>query len=92
MTCPECASKNKTSTVYQRSSNRTEKSFQASAPGANGPHLHDPNVLTEAFECTNGHRFKRESRIRCPRCEYGHEEPVITMLTPRWKFEPGVTE
>lgn len=92
MTCPECEAKNKTSTVYQRSSTRTDMGFKASAPGPGGPHLHDPNIITDAFECTNGHRFKRESRIPCPKCEYGHEEPVITFLTPRAKFQPGITE
>lgn len=92
MLCPECQAKNKTSTVYLRGSTLTDLGYSASAPGPGGPHLHDPNVLSEAFECTNGHRFKRETRKPCPKCSYGHGEPVFTILTPRAKFQPGVTE
>ncbi len=92
MNCPECELRSKQSIVYTRSSSRTDLGFTASAPGASGPHLHDPNKLVESFECSNGHRFKRESRMGCPKCEYGHEDPVVTILTPRAKFQPGVTE
>lgn len=92
MTCPECDARNKSSIVYERSSTRTDMGFSASKPGTGGPHLHDPNLLVETFECINGHRFKRESRTACPKCAYGHEEPVVTVLTPRAKFQPGVTE
>ncbi len=92
MKCPECEAKNKSSIVYTRSNHRTDLGFTASAPGPGGPHLHDPNVLVESFECSNGHRFKRESRTACPKCAYGHEEPVVTLLTPRTKYQPGVTE
>ena len=92
MNCPECEARNKKCTVYIRSNSRTDLGFTASAPGPGGPHLHDPNKLVESFECSNGHRFKRESRVACPKCEYGHEEPVITLLTPRAKFQPGLSE
>ena len=90
MKCPECEARNKTSIVYIRNTNRTDKGFSASAPGAGGPHLHDPNTVVETFECNNGHRFKRESHIACPKCDYGHEEPQVTVLTPRAKFQPGM--
>lgn len=92
MKCPECLARNKTSIVYTRSSIRTDVGFTASAPGPGGPHLHDPNKLTESFECSNGHRFKRESRIACPKCNYGHEAPTVSILTPRAKFQPGMKE
>lgn len=92
MKCPECETRNKNSIVYSRSSARTELPFIASPPGPGGPHLHDPNKLTESFECSNGHRFKRESTTACSRCDYGHTEPTISLLTPRAKFQPGVTE
>lgn len=92
MTCPECAVRNKNSHVYLRTTMRTDLGFTASAPGPGGPHLHDPNLLTEQYECDNGHRFKRELRIPCPLCAYGHEEPVLTLLTPRAKFKPGMRE
>ena len=92
MNCPECLARNKTSIVYTRSSVRKDMGFTASAPGPGGPHLHDPNLLTESFECDNGHRYKRVTRVACPKCDYGHGEPVITILTPRAKFQPGVTE
>lgn len=92
MKCPECETRNKTSIVYTRSSSRTELGFTASVPGSGGPHLHDPNKLVETFECSNGHRFKRESCIACPKCDFGHEAPVVTNLTPRAKFQPGSRE
>lgn len=92
MNCPECEARNKPATVYTRSSTRTDMGFTASKPGPGGPHLHDPNIVVESFECSNGHRFKRESRNACPKCEYGHEEATVTMLTPRAKFQPGMKE
>ena len=92
MTCPECQAKNKRSIVYSRGTSKTDLGFTASAPGPGGPHLHDPNKLVESYECSNGHRFRRESRIPCPKCDYGHEEANVTMLTPRAKFQPGMKE
>ncbi|MBK8580627.1 MAG: hypothetical protein IPL86_01910 [Flavobacteriales bacterium] len=92
MTCPECDARNKTSIVYLRKTTRTDLGFSASNPGPGGPHMHDPNMLTEQYECNNGHRFKRELRMACPKCNYGHEEPVTTVLTPRRKFKPGMVE
>ena len=92
MNCPECNSRNKASTVYARNSTKTDLGFTASKPGPGGPHLHDPNVVVETFECSNGHRFKRESRSACPKCSNGHEAPKTSMLTPRSKYQPGMKE
>lgn len=92
MNCPECEARNKSSIVYSRKNSKTDLGFSASNPGPGGPHLHDPNVNVESFECSNGHRFKRESRNACPKCTYGHEEPKVTVLTSRAKFQPGMED
>lgn len=92
MTCPDCRAKNKKTIVYSRGTTRTDLGFSASTPGPGGPHLHDPNKQVESFECVNGHRFRVETRVPCPKCEYGHGEPTVVMLTPRAKFQPGMKE
>jgi hypothetical protein len=92
MTCPECDDRNKTSIVYLRSTKRTDLGFTASDPAKGTPHLHDPNLLTEQYECSNGHRFKRVLRVACPSCDHGHEAPLIAKLTPRAKYKPGMAE
>lgn len=40
-------------------------------------HSHDPNVVTEHFECSNGHRWqtRRLPACPCPSCDYGGHIP-----------------
>lgn len=44
------------------------------------PHRHDPNTTTTNYRCSEGHQYKEKIRGACPSCDFGHEEPVRTLL------------
>lgn len=42
-------------------------------------HVHDPNIVTTAYRCSNGHRFQERSSWQCT-CGWMKQPAVVTFL------------
>ncbi len=80
MKCPECVGSNQRSKVYSRGSTSTLMGGGAPFYDEDGEyHAHDPNKITDGWQCSNGHSFAETRTRPCPsrKCEYGKSPEQI---------------
>lgn len=76
MKCSECVENDLKSTVQSRGATQTLLGWMGPSWHEEGVrHSHDPNTITEGFECSNGHSWvvKRKPQCRAANCDYGQE-------------------
>ena len=80
MQCPVCLEVHRLSTVSPHGYARTLLRWSPYFDEAGVRHAHDPNRVTEAFTCSNGHTFIREIHLPCPAGDYpGIDDEKITI-------------
>lgn len=66
MICPQCREENKKSFVYSNGSTRTLLCANEFYDEEGIWHIHDSNITTSHYSCSNGHTFDKKTQGKCP--------------------------
>ena len=65
MKCKECVANGQKSKVYPGYSTTTCAGVQTFYDEDGKFHIHDPNVTTTTYTCSNGHEWVEDKRSKC---------------------------
>lgn len=69
MKCEQCVSEGKTSRVYEEGGGLTTLLGWSPYYDEDGKkHEHDPNGTVYSYRCSNGHKWSKVYRRKCPSC------------------------
>ena len=70
--CPKCVESDQRSKVYDRGGSTWSMGWSPYYAEDGEYHAHNPNSVSVAYECTNGHTFARVYEHACPNenCDY----------------------
>jgi hypothetical protein len=67
MICPECEEQEITPVrIYEMGSTSTLLGWRGPYHDEDGRHVHDPNIVTSTFQCSNDHVWFTKDKRRCP--------------------------
>lgn len=79
MKCTKCQATGELSEVDVLSSSTTQLEKRVYFDTAGDQHVHNPNITTTRYRCTNGHRFEERSCWQCT-CGWKKMDAVVTFL------------
>lgn len=70
--CPECVKADLKSKLFDRGSGSTllGNAGQSFYDEEGVWHRHDPNIITQVWECSNGHKWTERLPHPCPSCSW----------------------
>lgn len=76
MICDKCKEEGLKSTVWPGSTMSTAMSINRYYDEDGNYHLHDGNVSSSSFSCSNGHSWSVKTKSRCPsvQCKWNRNE------------------
>lgn len=64
--CPECQKEGRSSTIRCLGQSSTLMGYDPFYDEQGIYHIHDPNIITRAFKCSNEHQWEEKSLPACP--------------------------
>lgn len=81
MKCPECTTEQKLSSVYRTLGVSDLIAWTPFEDEDGNLHFHDPNKLSESFNCSRGHNWNKRSRDTCQvsGCDWNDPAHEVTL-------------
>jgi len=73
MKCVECVAEGKRSKVNIGMTTVTAAGIHSFYDEDGNIHVHDPNIRSTQYSCSEGHTWTDQRRSECVRCDYGKE-------------------
>ena len=71
MKCQKCVEGGKTSKVFPMGARKTLLGYKPFYDEHGVYHIHDRNIITSLYRCSNEHMWEVKSKKECPGCGFG---------------------